>query len=314
MPQCLFKASQKPPDRFEAIGCGTFGDHLIQDQIFGHYKGAFSGAFRDQEGELEICDNGALFLDDLDAASDPLKLQGALLRFLSSDGQVRRLGFNRCSSPQCKQVSTWFICSTNQDPKHMIRTGLMRMDFPNRFFQFILVPPLNERPEDIPFIAKSIWSGMRPSGTRSLDIPALKWLRDRRSKWVGNAGEITSLLVCALDLITDRPQTSLINAFEKVTTRGEDHLAWYYGDSRDTGYRHWINICPDTSDSMAGHQAIRSTGKSKTSPGMRQEEERLRGLLDKQLTEEGRKAMEAFCEKNSKTSQTRPPSRSTALS
>ncbi len=230
--QTLYQASGLPSEKFEPVGCGMLQSHMLLDQLFGHWQGAFTGAIQSTPGYLEYCHGGAVFLDDFDAATNPQELQSALLRFMSTNPpRVRRLGFPAIKKEEGQlsiAVTTWLIFATNKSPRQMIEEEMMREDFLHRFNHIIKVTSFRERPHDIPHIAKALAKTI--PDIRPLDIEALRWLRDRDSPWAGNASELKALLVCSNDILYELPTLTWTEAFQKVIRRGQDFLDWYGGD------------------------------------------------------------------------------------
>ena len=123
------------------INCAALPEQLLESEMFGHRKGAFTGADRDKPGLLETANGGTLFLDELTEMSMPL--QAKLLRVIQ-DGVVRRVG----SETQDAVVDVRFISATNREPQDAVDTGLLRGDL---FYRLrvvpIKLPPLRKRPE-----------------------------------------------------------------------------------------------------------------------------------------------------------------------
>src|SRR5881398_780246 len=130
-----------------AINCAALPEPLLESEMFGHVRGAFTGAVRDKPGLLETANGGTLFLDELIEMSKPI--QAKLLRVIQ-DGVVRRVGSERTDAV----VNVRFIACTNCDPEGARRTGQLREDLYYRLRVVpIHVPPLRDRPEDIPLLA-----------------------------------------------------------------------------------------------------------------------------------------------------------------
>jgi transcriptional regulator with PAS, ATPase and Fis domain len=129
-----------------AINAAAIPETLMESEIFGHEKGAFTGAAGVRSGCFELAHHGTLFLDEI--AEMPMALQPKLLRVLE-DGRVRRLG-----GSQEFVFDVRVIAATNRDPQEAVAKGLLRQDLFYRLNVFtVVLPPLRERPEDVPLLA-----------------------------------------------------------------------------------------------------------------------------------------------------------------
>jgi DNA-binding NtrC family response regulator len=175
-----------------SVHCGALSESLLESELFGHEKGAFTGAVYNRKGRFEMADNGTIFLDEI--ATISTKMQVELLRVLETKSFVRVGGH--------KEISSDFrvICATNRDLKSMVDKGLFREDL---FYRLnvvnISVPPLRERLEDIPllvdyFIKKYCHSMNRPLMT--IDASALKRLED--FPFPGNIRELENMIERAI--------------------------------------------------------------------------------------------------------------------
>jgi len=136
---------QTKEGRFVAINCGAIPDHLLESELFGHVKGAFTGALRDKPGIIEEAHGGTFFLDEIGDLSPPL--QSKLLRLLQ-EKEFRRVGDNRI-----RKVDVRFISATNKKIEREVGRGRFREDLYYRLKIFTLeIPPLRERREDILFL------------------------------------------------------------------------------------------------------------------------------------------------------------------
>jgi DNA-binding NtrC family response regulator len=177
---------------FVAINCAGVPASLLEAELFGVARGAFTGADRDRPGLVEAAEGGTLFLDEI--GEMPLELQGKLLRMLQ-EREVRRLGATRSRS-----VDVRFVAATNRDLAAGAAAGSFRPDLFYRLaVAVIIIPPLRERPDDVPAIAGHLVSRLasefgRP-GVR-LSPAALAALRE--PAWPGNVRELESVLVRAV--------------------------------------------------------------------------------------------------------------------
>ena len=132
---------------FIALNCASLSENLIESEIFGHEKGAFTSAYQLKHGLVEVADKGTLFLDEI--GEMPIGLQAKLLRFLDS-GEFRRVGGNKAL-----RVDVRLITATNKDLPEMIKAGTFREDLFYRLNVItVIIPPLRERKEDIPELAR----------------------------------------------------------------------------------------------------------------------------------------------------------------
>lgn len=177
---------------FVSVHCGALTESLLESELFGHEKGAFTGAMYNRKGRFEMADSGSIFLDEI--ATISTKMQVELLRVLESKTFVR-VGGN-------KEISSDFrvICATNKDLKSLVEKGTFREDL---FYRLnvvnIQIPPLRERKEDIPllvdyFINKYCLSMNKPPAT--IDSSALK--RIQEFNFPGNIRELENLIERAI--------------------------------------------------------------------------------------------------------------------
>lgn len=173
---------------FVQLNCAALNESLLESEIFGHAKGAFTGAYRDRPGRFEVANGGDLFLDEV--GDTPPSIQVKLLRVLETN-TFERVGDHRSIS-----VDVRIISATNQDLPKKIREGTFRDDF---FFRInvipIRVPPLRERPEDIPLLANHFLERFRLRTGKpicGISPQAMKQIMD--NPWPGNVRELMSAL------------------------------------------------------------------------------------------------------------------------
>jgi transcriptional regulator with GAF, ATPase, and Fis domain len=142
----IHNLSHRHEGPFVVVNCAAIPENLLEDELFGHVKGAFTDASRDREGLFSAADGGTLFLDEI--GEMPLVLQAKILRVLQSR-EFRRIGDDRDT-----QVDVRVITATNRDLEQAVASGVFRQDLFYRINVFPLVlPPLRKRPEDIPLLA-----------------------------------------------------------------------------------------------------------------------------------------------------------------
>lgn len=144
----LHEASDRAGGAFVAINCAAIPENLLESELFGHEKGAFTGAVKTTEGKIELAHGGTLFLDEV--GDIPLPLQVKLLRFLQ-ERVIERIGSRKSIA-----VDTRIVCATHQDLEAMIAVGSFREDLFYRLAEIVVkIPSLAERPGDAALLAKA---------------------------------------------------------------------------------------------------------------------------------------------------------------
>jgi transcriptional regulator with GAF, ATPase, and Fis domain len=175
--RAIHQGSPRADGPLVVVNCGAIARELILSELFGHKKGAFTGALERRVGAFEAADGGTIFLDEIGEL--PLEVQPVLLRALES-GEVRPVGEN-----EAKTVSVRVIAATNRDLEEGVKAGAFRADLYYRLAVVKLaVPPLRERPEDIELLAQSF---ARAAG---VGLPAEVLDKLSRRPWAGNAREL----------------------------------------------------------------------------------------------------------------------------
>lgn len=169
---------------FIAINCAAIPENLLESELFGYEKGAFTGAHKQTKGKIELANEGTLFLDEI--GDLPIQLQPKLLRFLQ-ERQIERLGGRESIA-----VDVRVICATHQDLKELIAANQFREDLYYRLAEVtITIPPLREREEDILLLAKMFMSKYSESfkkTTKRFSSQAVKLLL--QYTWPGNVREL----------------------------------------------------------------------------------------------------------------------------
>src|SRR5213083_2033953 len=218
--QFIHHHSRRSSRPFVAINCAALPEGLLESEMFGHRKGAFTGAVRDKPGLLEAANGGTLFLDELIEMSTPI--QAKLLRAIQ-DGIVRRVG----SETTDAVVNVRFIACTNCNPEEAVKAGTLREDLYYRLRVVpIRVPSLRERASDILLLADHFlayyWNRHRGAGTPPprFTEAAIRSLRARA--WKGNVRELENVVEHMVVLLEPgseiRPED--IPALEQVASQG----------------------------------------------------------------------------------------------
>ncbi len=180
------------------INCAALPKDLIESELFGHVKGAFTGATTDKPGLLEEAHRGSLLLDEI--TEMPLDLQAKLLRVLE-DRTVRRLG-----GAKTVPVDFRLICSTNMDPAQAVREGRLRQDLYFRINTVtVTLPPLRDRAADIPVLADSFLERFKAKHAREIEgIDPEAYRRLLSYRWPGNVRELEHAIERAVLVARDR--------------------------------------------------------------------------------------------------------------
>jgi len=196
--QFIHHHSRRSSRPMVAVNCAALPEALLESEMFGHRKGAFTGAVRDKPGLLETANGGTMFLDEL--AEMPKPIQAKLLRVIQ-DGVVRRVG----SETNDAVVNVRFVAATNQDPDEATEEGMLREDLYYRLRVVpIKIPPLRERQDDIPILAthflQHYWARHRGRGDE-LPVFADGTIRALQTyPWKGNVRELQNVIEHAVVL------------------------------------------------------------------------------------------------------------------
>lgn len=186
--RAIHKSSTRSQQRFDAINCGAIPEALLESELFGHKRGAFTDAKTDRKGIFELCSNGTLLLDEI--GDMPLMLQMKLLRVLQ-EWEVTPVG----SSVPIK-IKTRVISATHHDLKAEARTKQFREDLYYRLSIVVInLPPLRERLEDIPVLARYFLEGLQKRFNREIRPLSPSVLnRLLKHNWPGNVRELQNAL------------------------------------------------------------------------------------------------------------------------
>jgi two-component system NtrC family response regulator len=205
-----------------AVNCGALPEHLVESELFGHRKGAFTGADEHRAGLFEVADGGTLFLDEIGEL--PKALQPRLLRALES-GEIRRVGDNHPVT-----VDVRVVCATHRVLEEMVASGAFREDLLFRINTFeVAIPPLRDRLDDLPALVEHFVRRARPQTPPAAEViepAALATLVAHH--WPGNVREVANciehaLVLCdGLPLTVEHLPTRLGNAKARAAASGVD--------------------------------------------------------------------------------------------
>jgi len=196
--RAIHNRSQRKTAPFVVLNCGALPETLVESELFGHERGAFTGALTMKPGRIEQADGGTLFLDEVSEMSP--KTQVDFLRVLQ-ERELRRVGGSRAIS-----VDVRFIAATHRNLEDAVKSGSFREDLYYRLAVVpITLPPLRQRPEDIPLLATAFLRELcaqydRPE--KSFSTPALQALREYA--WPGNVRELRNLVERLVVTVQDR--------------------------------------------------------------------------------------------------------------
>ncbi|MFQ5548353.1 MAG: PEP-CTERM-box response regulator transcription factor [Woeseia sp.] len=181
--RALHRLSPRVEKRFVAINCAAIPENLLESELFGFEKGAFTGAAKQTPGKIELADGGTLFLDEI--GDMPLALQAKMLRFLQ-ERVIERVGGREEIS-----VDVRVVCATNQDPAGMIEEGTFREDLYYRVAEITIdIPPFREREEGRLILARSLLARVCQQQGRSLSFSEDANDAIEAYSWPGNVREL----------------------------------------------------------------------------------------------------------------------------
>ena len=235
--RAIHNLSPEHDQPYQVVDCTRFPEGMIESELFGHVKGAFTGAVVDKMGLLELADGGSVFLDEI--ADLPLSLQAKLLRVLE-EGEVRPVGGTRS-----KKIDVRFIAATNQDMGARVERGEFRKDLFYRLNVVTLrVPPLRDRVEDIPLLARHFLGQFaREFGKAVADLHPSAVTDLVVYKWPGNIRELRNVIeravmLCSGDRLTSKELAALLlsvsgGAGVADGLAGEEYLRLPYSEAKE---------------------------------------------------------------------------------
>jgi formate hydrogenlyase transcriptional activator len=186
--RAIHERSRRKERTFVKLNCAAIPTGLLESELFGHERGAFTGAIAQKVGRLELADRGSLFLDEV--GDIPIEIQPKLLRALQ-EREFERLGSNRT-----QQVDVRLVAATNRDLEKMMENREFRSDLYYRLNVFpIRIPPLRERPEDIPLLVRYFtqkYGRLMDKQIESIPAAAMKKLSSWH--WPGNIRELENFI------------------------------------------------------------------------------------------------------------------------
>ncbi|MGD9202568.1 MAG: sigma 54-interacting transcriptional regulator [Chitinispirillia bacterium] len=224
------------------VNCAALPENLIESELFGHEKGAFTGAVEKKIGRFELADKGTVFLDEIGEL--PLGLQAKLLRVLQ-EGEIERLG-----NPRTISIDTRIIAATNRDLEKAIQNSTFREDLYYRLNVFpIVVPPLRERKKDIPLLVRFFIDTFNKKIGKSIDdIPFTVMEKLNNYHWPGNIRELENIIERSVIISRGKklelgPWLSL----KKTATQKKS-----FSSLRDNEKYHILNVLKSTNWKISG--------------------------------------------------------------
>jgi DNA-binding NtrC family response regulator len=195
--RAIHRWSPRRSKPFVAINCASLPEHLLENELFGHEKGSFTGAVKREPGKIEMAEGGTLFLDEI--GDMPLPLQTRLLRVIQDQT------FYRVGGTQPVHTDVRFVAATNKDIRRAIHQGIFREDLYYRLAVItVTLPPLRERIDDVPALAKHFLDrAVRVGVHRSCTLSENAIRALQQYQWPGNIRELENVLMRAAILCPD---------------------------------------------------------------------------------------------------------------
>jgi DNA-binding NtrC family response regulator len=244
--KAIHNLSRRREKSFQPVNCGSLAEGVLESELFGHVKGAFTGAVATRKGLIEVADGGTIFLDEI-AETTP-SFQVKILRVLQ-EGEFLRVG-----DPQPIRVDLRIIAATNRDLEKAVERREFRQDLYYRLKGIALhLPPLRERTEDIPLLAYHFLKKYRGNRKAELiDPQAIKALM--AYKWPGNIRELEHVIEYALSMtegdtirVTDLPEEFLARVADKVAVQ-DNWMSSPFGKAKEEFEKFYITHILEESD------------------------------------------------------------------
>lgn len=237
--RAIHKMSSRKDRPLIAVNCAALPPTLIESELFGREKGAYTGALTRMIGRFEVADGSTLFLDEIGEL--PLELQSKLLRVLE-EGSFERLG-----STRTLHVDVRIIATTNRDLEQEVRDGYFRKDLFYRLGVFpIVIPPLRERPEDILCMVRAFVGEFQKSMGKEIETISKKSMEALQSyAWPGNVRELRNVIGHAMILSKDKTLVVQLPKLKSLETDGVQKL-------QDVERRHIVAVLEQTGWRLSG--------------------------------------------------------------
>jgi formate hydrogenlyase transcriptional activator len=215
--RAIHDRSRRKDRTFVKLNCAAIPTGLLESELFGHEKGAFTGAIAQKVGRMELADQGTLFLDEV--GDIPIEIQPKLLRAL----QERE--FERLGGTHTRKVNVRLVAATNRDLEKMIAAREFRSDLYYRLHVFpIRIPPLRERREDIPLLVSYFVQKFAKQMQKKIEgVPAAAMKRLTAWEWPGNIRELENLMERAVILTRGKSLEAPLAELRKLNTDEPAH-------------------------------------------------------------------------------------------
>ena len=231
--RAIHRWSPRRSKPFVAINCAALPEHLLENELFGHEKGSFTGAVKREPGKIEMAEGGTVFLDEI--GDMPLPLQTRLLRVIQDQN------FYRVGGTQPVRINVRFVAATNKNIRHAIQEGTFREDLYYRLAVItVTLPPLRERIDDVPALARHFLNRAVKAGVhRSCALSDNATRALQQYQWPGNIRELENVLMRAVILCPeDTLEPSYLHLadspYSSATEAETGSPSLHYHESMDT--------------------------------------------------------------------------------